>query len=41
MATRIVDKTEEEDEQGTVTVRKKERFSNELTVVYSTAKSLY
>ena len=35
-AVKIVDKTEEEDEQGVVTVREKERFSNELTVVYST-----
>jgi hypothetical protein len=37
-AVKIVDKTEEEDEQGTVTVREKERFSNELTVVYSTGQ---
>jgi hypothetical protein len=36
-AVKIVDKTEEEDEQGVVTVREKERFSNELTVVYSTS----
>jgi hypothetical protein len=35
---KIVDKTEEEDEQGVVTVREKERFSNELTVVYSTGQ---
>jgi hypothetical protein len=33
-----VDKTEEEDEHGTVTVREKGRFSNELTVVYSTGQ---
>ncbi|MGB7593269.1 MAG: DUF6094 domain-containing protein [Terriglobia bacterium] len=37
-AVKIVDKTEEEDEQGVVTVREKERFSNELTVVYSTGQ---
>jgi len=35
---KVVDKTEEEDEQGIVTIREKERFSNELTVVYSTGK---
>jgi SAM-dependent methyltransferase len=35
-AVKLVDKTEEEDEQGVITVREKERFSNELTVVYST-----
>ena len=37
-AVKIVDKTEEEDEQGVVTVREKESFSNELTVVYSTGQ---
>jgi hypothetical protein len=37
-AVKIVDKTEEEDERGIVTVREKERFSNELTVVYSTGQ---
>jgi hypothetical protein len=37
-AVKIVDKTEEEDEKGIVTVREKERFSNELTVVYSTGQ---
>jgi hypothetical protein len=37
-AVKIVDKTEEEDEQGVVTVREKERFSNELTVVYTTGQ---
>ncbi len=37
-AVKLVDKTEEEDEQGVITVREKERFSNELTVVYSTGK---
>jgi hypothetical protein len=35
---KLVEKTEEEDEQGIVTVREKERFSNELTVVYSTGQ---
>jgi hypothetical protein len=34
----MVDKTEEEDEQGVVTVRETERFFNELTVVYSTGQ---
>jgi hypothetical protein len=37
-AVKIVDKTEEEDEKGIVTIREKERFSNELTVVYSTGQ---
>jgi hypothetical protein len=37
-AVKLVDKTEEEDDQGVVTVREKERFSNELTVVYSTGQ---
>ena len=37
-AVKIVDKTEEEDEKGIATVREKERFSNELTVVYSTGQ---
>ena len=35
---KVVDKTEEEDDQGVVTVREKERFSNELTVVYTTGQ---
>jgi hypothetical protein len=33
---KLVERTEEEDEQGVITVREKEHFSNELTVVYST-----
>jgi hypothetical protein len=37
-AVKVVDKTKEEDDQGVVTVREKERFSNELTVVYSTGQ---
>jgi len=37
-AVKLVDKTEEEDEKGIVTIREKERFSNELTVVYSTGQ---
>jgi hypothetical protein len=37
-AVKVVDKSEEEDDQGVVTVREKERFSNELTVVYSTGQ---
>ena len=35
-AVKLVEKIEEEDEQGVTTVREKERFSNELTVVFST-----
>ena len=35
---KLVDKTEEGDDQGVITVREKERFSNELTVVYSTGQ---
>jgi hypothetical protein len=37
-AVKVVDKTEEEDDQGVVTVKEKERFSNELTVVYTTGQ---
>ena len=37
-AVKLVEKTEEEDEQGVITVREKERFSNELTVVYRTGQ---
>jgi hypothetical protein len=37
-AVKLVEKTEEEDEQGVTTVREKERFSNELTVVFSTGQ---
>ena len=36
-AVKVVDKTEEE-EDGVITVRERERFSNELTVVYSTGQ---
>ncbi|MGA3326270.1 MAG: DUF6094 domain-containing protein [Terriglobia bacterium] len=36
-AVKVMDKTEEE-EDGVITVREKERFSNELTVVYSTGQ---
>ena len=36
-AVKVVDKTEEE-EDGVITVREKERFSNELTLVYSTGE---
>ena len=35
---KLVEKTEEEDEQGVITIREKERFSNELTVVYGTGQ---
>ena len=35
-AVKLLDRIEEEDDRGVVTVREKERFSNELTVVYST-----
>jgi hypothetical protein len=37
-AVKLVDRTEEEDDQGVVTVREKEHFSNELTVVYTTGQ---
>jgi hypothetical protein len=37
-AVKIIDKTEEEDEKGVITMREKERFSNELTVVYNTGQ---
>jgi hypothetical protein len=37
-AVKLLDRTEEEDERGIVTVREKERFSNELTVVYRTGQ---
>ena len=35
---KAVDKTEEEDEEGVITVREKERFSNELTLVFSSGQ---
>jgi hypothetical protein len=35
---KLVDKTEEEDEKGVITMREKERFSNELTIVYNTGE---
>jgi len=35
-AVKVVDKTTEEDEQGVITIREKERFSNELTLVFTT-----
>ena len=35
---KVVDKTEEEDEDGVITLREKERFSHELTVVYNTGQ---
>ena len=37
-AVKVVDKTEEEDEEGVITVREKERFSNELTLVFATGQ---
>jgi hypothetical protein len=37
-AVKLTDRVEEEDEQGVITVREKERFSNELTLVYSTGE---
>jgi hypothetical protein len=37
-AVKVVDKTEEESEDGVITVREKERFSNELTLVFSTGQ---
>jgi hypothetical protein len=35
---KVVDKTEEEDEDGIITLREKERFSNELTLVFTTGQ---
>lgn len=35
---KVIDKTTEEDEQGVITIREKERFSNELTLVYATGR---
>jgi len=35
---KVVDKTEEE-EDGVITVREKERFSNELTLVYASGET--
>jgi len=37
-AVKAVDKTEEEDEEGVITIREKERFSNELTLVFATGQ---
>jgi hypothetical protein len=37
-AVKLLDRTEVEDDRGVITVREKERFSNELTVVYSTGQ---
>jgi tRNA1(Val) A37 N6-methylase TrmN6 len=37
-AVKVIDKTEEEDEEGVVTIREKERFSNELTLVFTTGQ---
>ncbi len=37
-AVKLIERSEEEDEKGVITVREKERFSNELTVVYSTGQ---
>ncbi len=36
---KIVDKSEEEDEDGTITIREKESFSNELTLVFATGET--
>jgi hypothetical protein len=35
---KVIDKTTEEDEQGIITIREKERFSNELTLVYANGR---
>jgi hypothetical protein len=37
-AVKVVDKTTEEDEQGVITAREKERFSNELTLVFAAGR---
>jgi hypothetical protein len=31
---KVVDKSEEQNEDGTVTIREKERFTNELTLAF-------
>ena len=36
---KLLDKTEEEDEDGTITIREKESFSNELTLVFATGET--
>jgi hypothetical protein len=35
---KVIDKSTEEDEQGVITIREKERFSNELTLVYASGR---
>jgi len=37
-AVKVLDKTTEEDEKGVITTREKERFSNELTLVFTTGQ---
>jgi hypothetical protein len=37
-AVKVVDKTTEEDERGVITIREKERFSNELTLLFATGE---
>ena len=37
-AVKVVDKTTEEDEKGVITIREKERFSSELTLVFATGE---
>jgi hypothetical protein len=37
-AVKVIDKSEEEDEEGVITIREKERFSNELTLVFTTGQ---
>ncbi|HLY62542.1 MAG TPA: DUF6094 domain-containing protein [Terriglobia bacterium] len=36
---KLLDKTEEEGEDGTITIREKESFSNELTLVFATGET--
>ncbi len=36
---KVVDKSEEEDEDGRITIREKESFSNELTLVFATGET--
>jgi hypothetical protein len=35
---KIVDKTEEQNEDGTLTIREKERFANELTLAFANGR---
>ena len=38
-AAKVVDRSEETEEDGTITVRERERFTNELTIVFASGKT--